>query len=311
MNTRDLRQLVLFIGGTLIALIIIVTGVIFIIQSDPDDRASRSAGTRMLFIGNSYTAYNQLDQMTAEVMQRTVPGGNTVLGVAVAPGGYRMPQHLADALNTQAAPPLNQYLVSGDEDLRRWDLVVMQGQSQIPGLNPGDFAEVGEFFSASQELGTLAQDTGATVMLYMTWGRRNGDPENREVYPDYLTMQSRLTFAYDSLAEQMSTPENPVYVAPVGLGFQTVYNDIAAQGLDPRARNSDFFLLYEADGSHPTEEGSYLAALIISASYTGQPVSDMTWKPFDMDADYAAYLRDVADRTVFGDLYPDRPYPWR
>ena len=33
---------------------------------------------------------------------------------------------------------------------------------------------------------------GAETILFLTWGRQNGDKKNPEIYPDFLTMQSML-----------------------------------------------------------------------------------------------------------------------
>lgn len=303
MAQRESNQalLVALIAILATLLLVLVGVIIFALSSNTGSQAD----TRILFIGNSYTGYNRLDQTTADVIQRSAAEQNSVYATAVAPGGRRVPEHLSDAMAT--GTPLNQYLVDGDE---AWDLVIMQEQSQIPGLDTS-FSELNQLYQDAPQLAALAQERGATVMLYMTWGRRNGDPQFPSFYPDFLTMQARLTFAYDSLAASMSTEENPVYVAPVGLGFLTIYEDVAAQGVDPTVGATRFTNLYAADGSHPSAAGSYLAALIISASYTGQPVSNMGWEPAGVDNDTGAYLREVADRVVFGDAYTDRAYIWR
>ncbi len=306
MNTRDARQLVLFVAGVLIVLILIATSAVLIVQSRPDNRISQNADTRALFIGNSYTVDNQLDVSAAEIIERLADG--SVIATRVSPGGYRVPQHLVDAQTDGTL--LNEYLLTGSNNVRNWDLVVIQEQSQIPGLT-SDSLELQELYQAAPQLAALAQDAGATVMLYMTWGYRAGDPNFPNIYPDYLSMQSRLTFAYDSLADAMSAPDNPVYVAPVGLGFQEVYNDTVALGANPATGPTLFGTLFAGDGQHPSPNGSYLAALIIAAAYTGEPVSDIDWLPRDVDPNMATYLREVADRVVFGDTYADRRYPWR
>ena len=73
----------------------------------------------VLFIGNSYTYFNDLPTMVAEV---ACSAGYVINQDSSAAGGYSFGSHLNDA-NTQAkiaAQP--------------WDLVILQNQSQIPGF---------------------------------------------------------------------------------------------------------------------------------------------------------------------------------
>lgn len=268
----------------------------------------RPADQRLLFIGNSFTYGNNLDQLVAQLAQRLNPAWRDVLGVRVAHGGYRLEQHANDVDNAAANPPLRQLLRTGSPQLRDWDLIVVQEQSQIPGF-PNEWPDKIAMYNGAGILHKYMQGTNATLMVMMTWGYVDGDPTNRDIYPDYPTMQQRLRDGYGFLAAHMSNLGRQVYVAPVGLGFQLVYDDVVAAGRDPRSASTRFRQLYADDGRHPALPGSYLAACIIVQAHTGQSVLQTDWTPRGLDADYAAYLREVADRVVFGGTFAYR-YPW-
>ena len=53
----------------------------------------------------------------------------------------------------------------------------------------------------------------------LTWGRRDGDPQNSVLYGDFLLMQERLNEGYLAYASLAETLDNPIYVAPVGPVF--------------------------------------------------------------------------------------------
>ena len=72
---------------------------------------------KALFIGNSYTAFNNLPNLVANLADSS---GDSLIYTAHTPGGAQLWQHASN--NTV----LN-YLAQGD-----WDYVVMQEQSQLP-----------------------------------------------------------------------------------------------------------------------------------------------------------------------------------
>lgn len=258
----------------------------------------RPADARLLFIGNSFTNNNELDQLVAHLMSASGGDWKDTFATRVAPGGYTIGDHLLDVENGGADTPLHQMLVSGSDAMRDWDLVVIQEQSQILGFasqSPGKLAS----FNAAPQLQQVATETGAAVMILSTWGYVEGDPRNPSIFPDYVTMQNRLTQGANDLAARMSANGNEVVVIPAGRGFQLVYQDIVADGLDPLAQGSFFRQLYAEDNKHPSLSGSYLAASIVTAVYTQQPVADIDWRPRQLDDATAAYLRRVADRVVF------------
>ena len=58
----------------------------------------------------------------------------------------------------------------------------------------------------------------------MTWGTGNGDESNSWRYPDYVTMQHHLETGYLAYAENLSSEQRPVFIAPVGMAFENIFS---------------------------------------------------------------------------------------
>lgn len=186
---------------------------------------------KALFIGNSYTGVNNLPH-TVSLMASSM--GDSLIYDAYTPGGYTLQMHSADATT------LSKIAQGG------WDYVILQAQSQEPSFSPAQVAA--NTLPYAQFLDSLINlaDTCTETVFYMTWGRKNGDASNCVVYPPvctYAGMQQRLRDSYLLMAQQ-----NQATVAPVGC----VWRDV-------RATNPSFDL-YQADESHPSVWGTYLAA---------------------------------------------------
>jgi len=180
--------------------------------------------TRILFIGNSYT---QQIRSTVQNMIFRSPHKSVVLEF-VAPGGKTL------AFHSQQQSTLDR-IRNG-----KWDIVVLQDQSQTPAVYPK------RFLQASKQLHQIISETGAATAYYQTWGRRDGDQSNRERYGTYASMQAALNKAYQSAAVR-----DDAILVPVGEAWQKI------RQLNPGIGKS----LYRKDGSHPSANGAYLAGL--------------------------------------------------
>jgi len=137
---------------------------------------------KILFIGNSYTDYNQgLDYQ----LLKFAPNSEAV---RISPGGYTLQNHFQD-VNTLIT------IRSGE-----WDVVVLQEQSQTPVTNYKAFAEY------VQELAAEIKHSGAEPILFMTWER----PDSVQ----YGVTTKALANNYTYLGQQLG-----IKVAPVGLAF--------------------------------------------------------------------------------------------
>ncbi|MDA3872986.1 MAG: hypothetical protein PF795_03395, partial [Kiritimatiellae bacterium] len=123
--------------------------------------------------------------------------------------------------------------IENEED---WTYVVLQNHSRSALDQRAEFDEYGQKFI------DLVKKSGAEPILYMTWARKNL-PEDQAV----------ITEAYSSLGNR-----NGIKVAPVGIAFEAWIKD------------NPSIPLHIHDNSHPSSEGSYLAACVIYATLTGE-----------------------------------------
>ena len=192
---------------------------------------------KVLFIGNSYIYTNDIPNML-KLLAASM--GDTLIYDQSAPGGQTFQQHVTNPTT------LNKIKA------QKWDVVILQEQSQRPAFQPGQVAT--DVYPYAKTLDSLVRDNHACTetMFYMTWGRKNGDVDNCPFYPVICTydgMQQRLRESYMEMAQ-----DNKGIVAPVGAAWKQVRD--SASSIE----------LYSPDNSHPSVSGSYLAACVFYAS---------------------------------------------
>lgn len=191
---------------------------------------------KVLFLGNSYTASNNLPLMVSNMANST---GNVLEYDSNTPGGHRFLNHVVNATS------LNK-INSND-----WDYVVLQAQSQETSLNEEQM-ETDVYPHATTLCNAIrANNVCSEPMFYMTWGRENGDANNCATYPwvcTYQGMDDAIRTTYTFMANN-----NLAEVSPVGAVWRYL-----------RENHSEIDL-YAGDGSHPSLTGTYAAA---TAFYT-------------------------------------------
>lgn len=224
---------------------------------------------KVLWIGNSYTAFNNLPGLTDEIANSL---GDDIEYDSNTPGGNTFLQH-SDNPTTYAK------IHSND-----WDVVVLQAQSQEPSFPDAQVAI--DTYAPAAEMNDSIQTilTCAETMFYMTWGRENGDPQWGPI-STFEGMNERLVNAYTEMSN-----DNDASVAPVGVAWKYIRD------------NYPSIQLYTGDGSHPSYAGSYLAASVFYANIFKKRVEPATFEG-TLDATTAAILRRAADSTVFDGDY--------
>ena len=232
------------------------------LQESRNNSNSNNNMLNLLMVGNSFTDANGLEEMVQALLEETAGATTPVYALRFQHGGAKFVEHAADmSLQAMMAE-------------RKWTWVVLQEQSEIPGFWNTDFEH--EYVDSMQAASTLNQwiitKAHAETVLLMTWARRHEDPYNPTIFPDFPTMQERVATGYYNMQTELSTPDRQVHIAPAGLAFQTVYNQVLQQAddVDPAADGTAFSNLYAQDGIHPSPAGSYLVACVIYATLTGR-----------------------------------------
>jgi hypothetical protein len=223
---------------------------------------------RVLFVGNSHTAFNDL----AGVVQELVGAADLNADVtAHAPGGWWLRDHAASR-ETIA-------LISDGD----WDFVVLQEQSMAPAVS--DMAR-DVSYPAALQLSTLAAGNGAEVVLFMTWGHLAGSPGIG--YATFESMQTAIALTYLEFGDALRAE-----VAPVGAAWWL--------SLSERPDIS----LFDPDGTHPGVEGTFLAAAVLTATMFDVDAESLG-DAGGVEGDIAEALRGFAARAVEGET-PWRP----
>jgi PKD repeat protein len=225
----------------------------------------------VLFLGNSYSSYNNLPQL---VQSLSSSAGKTLIIDSNMPGGLSMSGHANNATTFSKISQGN------------WDYVILQEQSQMPTI---DFYRYNEMYPAMTDLKSLIEQYNpcAKIITYMTWGRRYGGQQCgpgatycSPVFVDFNHMQDSLTSAYLEISEQLN-----IQCAPVGVTWQNILNDTT-------------LILHSNDNSHPTIDGSYVAALSIYSSIWKQPSNGTTFNA-GLTQSRALYYQQMSDNTIF------------
>ena len=216
--------------------------------------------TRVLFIGNSLTVDNNLPGMFVDLAQS---GSHAVETGLSAAGGGTWAGHTTSALTLNMITQ------------RKWDFIVLQEQSDYPAVAAQRQELV---YPAARLLSGRVRESGATPVLFMTWGRREGLPEAG--LKTYAEMQAQVEAGYMEIANELK-----LMVVPVGIAWQ---NAIAQK---PQLE------LWQSDGIHPTREGTYLSACVFYAAIFKQSPAGLTYRA-GLPEETASLLQAAAAKTV-------------
>lgn len=218
----------------------------------------------VLFIGNSYTYVNDLPSVFSQL---TTSLGDEATVDSKTNGGFTFQNQLSD--------PVTMTKIHA----KPWDYVVLQGQSQEPSF-PFDQVNTQTLPPAvSLADSVYANGFCSQALYFMTWGRQVGDPQWDSINTFYK-MNNRLRNAYVRIADSANAS-----VAPVGVAWKYIID------------NHPTINLYSPDGSHPSLEGTYLAACTFYASVYRKNSTGASYTA-GLDPTVAGYLQNAADLAV-------------
>lgn len=146
---------------------------------------------KVLFIGNSFTARNNLPELVAQLAEAR---GHQLQHELIQAGGASLRMHWNKG---EAQKAIEQ---------SAWDYVVLQEQSTLPVKNGLRFHENVRLFDE------VIKAAGAKTALYLTWARQNA-PET----------QAALTDACTSIGEELGAK-----IIPAGIAWQNFIGQHAA-----------------------------------------------------------------------------------
>jgi hypothetical protein len=230
--------------------------------------AQAQDSTRVLFIGNSHTYFNNLPHMFAFLSES---GGYPVAVDSNTPPGYALENHCTNAIT------LAKISQGG------WDYVVLQENSLYTVI---DYYRYGSMYPSAIYLDSLIALQGCQTALFMTWGWRGGGQRDLNghysaPFADYFEMQDTMTVTYSRLADSLSAT-----LVPAGNAWA-------------RAMHTDttLDLWNQTDNYHPNLMGSYLAACVFYAVFFHQSPIGLSYTA-GLTREQATFFQTMADQTV-------------
>jgi hypothetical protein len=216
--------------------------------------------TRVLFIGNSYTYENDLPGVFRQLANA---GGHAVETGMQAQGGWTLSDHekskaTMDAINAQS-----------------WNYVILQDQSEVPAIPTWRNIEM---YPAARVLVQQIRQKGSVPMFLMTWAHRDGLATVG--LPDFKSMQYEIEKGYLQIADELD-----VAVAPAGYAWWEL------------RQNTPEIDLWQSDGSHPSEKGTYVAACVLYAAIFRDSPEGLAY-PFSFSEPDAKSIQSVAAEVV-------------
>lgn len=233
-------------------------------------RAADADSLRVLWVGNSLTFFNDLPAIVQDI---AATQGLKLSMTRVLKGGEQLSGHWNN-------PRLKKLLKE-----QRWDYIVLQEQSQLPGLSTEVVAR--EVYPFAHKIDSMAHvySPDAHTIYYMTFAHKYGNIDETDYNLDdtYDLMQMRLATSYLEMAQQ-----NGSWCAPVGWAWQEV------------RRQHPEYQLHLPDCLHPALAGSYLAANVIFTTIHQRRYQ--TDETCGLPAEQAEVLQQVAQQTVMQNL---------
>lgn len=225
---------------------------------------------RNLFVGNSFSYYNNGIQNHYSNLIRTSGEwrrGKNYNRLSTLSGGSLL-EHQADLRSILTAAR------------NKYQSVILQGHS-MEAIDP---KRVASFKQGVKALATIADEQNAKPILFMTWG-----------YKGNQDMGKKVARAYTEIGKQLS-----IDVVPVGLAFAKVeadFPDIALFSADVSGANDAGQLTYRKDWKHPSVAGTYLAACVFYAAVENKSPQGSVYRA-SLNNKTAHILQQVAWQVV-------------
>lgn len=262
--TVEKRRQVLFIGG--IMLVVCLLGVVFVPGYLRHRAYISKPLIKVLFVGDNYTSKNNLSGMVENLAYDDADGTYRIVADALVLDGFTFEQLWADVEI--------QKKITSD----KWDYMILQP--------PGDWAlsrdNLFSTYRALKNWTEFAKKAGTKTMFYQTWPRQPGsywytDVTTKIIFGAPERMSQKIDFG-----TSVMTREYGMISVPVGTYWARMLKE------NPNMP------LYVTDGSNPSPQGSYLAALLFYKSIAGADISDIKYAPRGVSKEQQAQILSAA-----------------
>lgn len=214
---------------------------------------------KILFIGNSFTYFNDLPKMLEKIAQES---GQDVYCDSVTKGGAFLHQYADE--NDELG---KRFLETKSKE--EWDYAVLQDQSFNPIGNTKDFEE--SALSLCKHLEKCKK-----IFFYQTWSYKDESEKLKNTGLSYNEMYKSLKTAYSDTAKKAGG-----IIVPVGDSFKKI------------KENHPEIEIYKEDSYHPNVLGTYLSACTFYAYIFDKSPENLT-EPQDTNPELTKIIRKAA-----------------
>ena len=240
------------------------------IENTQDKMVSKT----VLFVGNSYTFYNNMPLLVQKMAESV---NDELTFVMHAPGGTTISTH---ANSEELENKINSKI---------WDYVTIQTQSSESALSQ-DYFDNNVFPNVQALISKIKNNSSNTdPLFFMTWGYENGEYPSLCVDLPYLCefegMNDKLVERYTFMAQTTNS-----VLSPVGIVWKNI-----------RTSNPEISL-YDPDESHPSLNGSFLAACTFYTVIFQKDPTLFLYNNSDMEDSIETIIKKEVKQTVFNNL---------
>lgn len=229
--------------------------------------------TRVLFIGNSFTYFNNMPQMVKAFADSA---HIQVLTGMHAPGGISVGDTAQGTMAHMNNPALFALIRS-----KKWDFVVIQDNQGRFILDSAVFPGKSKVVQGHLNImdSVKANNSCAKIILFGGWAWKNGMPPYGNTGIESI---DRILINYCVLNDTMKE-----VIAPIGEAWIKAVKYLPAVNL------------WDPDDAHPSYAGSYLTASVIFSTIFNLPAVSLNYDG-TLGSPNASALRAFADSSVFG-----------
>ncbi len=218
---------------------------------------------RVLFVGNSYTHYNNMPKMFHDIAESK---------------NIKMDVHMSAKSSHTFHMHSERMDLYQDIKSQKWDYVVLQGFSRELATSYATIDTAVVPYVQRIVDSIYSNNPCTNILLYETWGYEKGFPED-SVNMNYQIMSDHIHQGYLYLSQKFDFP-----IVPVGKVWETV------------KENNPSINLYNEDLQHPSKYGSYLAACsFYAAIFKMSPLSAYS---DGLNIEQAKYIQNTSFTVV-------------
>ncbi len=241
---------------------------------------SQTEPLEILFLGNSYTNYNNLPNIVSDL---ALNAGKEIYVESYAPGGQSLYDH---AISSETSLRINK---------KKWDFIILQGTGRRIAY-PESYSS-DPSFEALTSLSQLIHEncTSTRILLFMPWADEDGMTWIAGRTEDYFKMQVDIYLKTIEFSKALN-----LSISPVGWSWYRVLYE----------KELPLHYLHLDDWNHPNIKGSFLAACVIFSSIFIESTVDNPYYPSGLDHTEGDYFKNTASEVVLNDLelWKIRPY---